>query len=296
MTQLIKSPNSVLEELVAQRSHEIKVLRQSEAEQLKHLEEKGQTQLQAFTAMLAEENATLFQKLDFDRGQQAPKLETEIQDIKAKLSAIAPIDIAAASPTLDAGLILPLTTWTLRPYYATVYGSDGSVYWKGYDPGNLDISDWASGSGTGLFGTGAGSFTVSIDWWFVFRPDTNRFYGFNIYVPYHGYYIVRADDGFFTSKEAKVRIDLGAIGYQYNYKVGSNTNVFDVSGDNIDVNSRLDGWRTMYYSTLFGGGDSAYLRVTTSNYVYARGGGSYAELNFAAGDANYIGVPIVYVS
>ena len=67
-----------------------------------------------------------------------------------------------------------------------------------------------------------------------------------------------------------------------------------MGGQNLNVNDRFDGWRTMYYADLLGA-DWAYLRVTASYYVYARGGGSGAQLNFADGNANFMGVPWVYV-
>ena len=89
-----------------------------------------------------------------------------------------------------------------------------------------------------------------------------------IWVPFHKFYILYSDDGFWDSKEAHARIDLSAVGYQYNYKATGGTNVFEMGSQNINVN---DGWRTMYYSDLLGS-DRAYLRVTASFYVCARGG------------------------
>lgn len=164
----------------------------------------------------------------------------------------------------------------------------------GLNPGNIDLSDFANGAGSGIFGTGAASFTVYMDWWFSYKPLTNRNYAHTIWVPFHGFYIVYADDGFWDSKEAHARIDLSAVGYQYNYKAPGSTNVFDIQSQNINVNDRFDGWRTMYYSDLLGA-DQAYLRVSASYYVYARGGGSTAQLNFSDGDANYMGMPWVYI-
>lgn len=294
MSQITQAKR-VLEELVAARDKEIALLQKRQAEQLKKIEEKGRKQLDGLTTMMGVENTELFSKLKDNYSSTAKSIDTELESVKAKLTAIDPVEVANKTPSLDFGIV-PLATTALTPYYAKVYGSDGSVYWQGYNPGNLDVNTWASGSGTGLFGTGAGSFTAYIDWWFVFRPDSNRFYAFDNYIPYHGFYIVRSDDGVFTSKEAKVRIDVSAVAYQYNYKPSASTNVLDVGSDNIDVNDRFDGWRHTYYSTLLGGGDSAYLRLTSSYYVYARGGGSYAQLNFADGAANYMGVPVVYVS
>lgn len=198
-------------------------------------------------------------------------------------------------PGLAGGhLVAPSSLGWFTPYYGTLHGSDGTVYWQGYNPGNIKVWDYASGSGSGLFGTGAGAFTAYMDWWFSYRAPQDRNYGHTISVPFHGFYILYSDDGFWDSKEAHTRIDLCAVGYQYNYKETGCTNVFDLDSQNINVNDRFDGWRTFYYSDLLGT-DIAYLRVTASFYVYARGGGSYGELNFNDGDANYIGVPWVYI-
>ena len=71
--------------------------------------------------------------------------------------------------------------------------------------------------------------------------------------------------------------------------------MFDIDSQNINVNDRFDGWRTMYYGDLLGK-DRAYLRVTSSFHVYARGGGSTAQLNFSDGNANYIGMPWVHIA
>jgi hypothetical protein len=67
-----------------------------------------------------------------------------------------------------------------------------------------------------------------------------------------------------------------------------------MGNDNIDVNDRFDGWRTMYYSALYGA-DRSYLRVSSAYNVYARGGGSTSQLNFSDGNANYMGMPWVYI-
>ena len=217
-----------------------------------------------------------------------------MQSCAATLAEQAPRESTALSAVMGNGPSAAAVGW-LTPYYGTLHGSNGAIAWQGYNPGNIDASCWASGAGSGLFGTGAGSFTLYMDWWFTFRAPENRNYAQTIYVPFNGFYIVRADDGWFDSKEAKVNISMTARGYQYNYKPAGSVNVLSTGDDNINVNDRFDGWRTMYYSDLLGA-DQAYLLLSVALYVYARGGGSNAQLNFADGNANYLGVPLVYVS
>lgn len=296
-TVLPGSADRILEELVLQRRKEVESLQRRQAEQLKDLEARGQSQLRALKEQMGEANIQMFEKIEHAAVKEAESASHQIKEIKARLAATRlPTEAPRENPILDYGRVLPRTAWSLTPYYATLHGSDGNVYWQGYNPGNFTLFDTASGAGSGIFGTGAASFTVYLDWWFAFQPNDSRFFNYTVYVPYHGFYIVYADDGFFSSKEAAIRMDLCTQGYQYNWKAQSCTNVLAIDSQNINVNDRFDGWRTIYYSDLLGGTDTAYLLVSASFYVYARGGGSFVELNFADGSANYIGVPVVYVS
>ncbi len=297
MEAKFKPTDDVLQQLVTERRAEVQRLQKAQADQLKDLETRGQARIAALKKTLPKDIVAVLQSLDKTHDEASAATKAHVDRVKAKLAAsvASPENETAAHPGLAGGhLVAPSSLGWFTPYYGTYHGSDGSVYWQGYNPGNINLGDWASGAGSGIFGTGAGSFTVFMDWWFTYIAPQNRNYGHTIWVPYHGFYILYADDGFWTSKEAHARMDLSAVGYQYNYKATGSTNVFDMDSQNIDVNDRFDGWRTMYYSDLLGG-DRAYLRVTASFYVYARGGGSTAQLNFSDGNANYMGVPWVYV-
>jgi hypothetical protein len=297
MNDRFEANDSILEQLVKARREEVVQLQQSQADQLQDLEARGQSRIANFRKTLPREILTVLESQEKAGEEMQAATQSRVDESKARLveSTPARTNETAFHPGLAGGqLIAPNSLGWFSPYYGTLHGSNGAVYWQGSNPGNIDLSDWASGAGWGCFGTGVGAFTVYMDWWFTYVPTANRNYAHTIYVPFHGFYIVIADDGFWDCKDAHVRIDLSAIGYQYNYKALSTTNVFDLSGSNINVNDRLDGWRTMYYSDLLGA-DRAYLRVTASFYVYAHGGGSYAELNFGTGNANYIGMPWIYV-
>jgi hypothetical protein len=292
-----KPQDDVLKRIVLARREEVVKLQKSQVGHLKDLETRGQARLAALKRTLPKDMLAVLTSQDSVHDEAIVSTKSNIDSVKTKLakSGPSPENETAVHPGLAGGhLIAPNSLGWFTPYYGTLHGSDGSVYWQGYNPGNIDLSDFANGAGSGIFGTGAASFTVYMDWWFSYKPLTNRNYAHTIWVPFHGFYIVYADDGFWDSKEAHARIDLSAVGYQYNYKAPGSTNVFDIQSQNINVNDRFDGWRTMYYSDLLGA-DQAYLRVSASYYVYARGGGSTAQLNFSDGDANYMGMPWVYI-
>ena len=298
MDTTFKSCDEELKQLVAERRKEVVRLQQGLAEQLKEQEAHGQARLASLNKLLPKDIGTVLDSLDKLHEEASASTKALVERVSARLAdaPVSPEFDTATHPGMAAGrLIAPHSVGWFTPYYGVLHGSDGSVYWQGYNPGNIDLSDSANGGGSGIFGTGAGSFTVYMDWWFSYNAPQDRDYGHTIWVPFHGFYVLYADDGFWDSKESHARIDLSAVGYQYNYKATGGTNVFDEDSQNINVNDRFDGWRTMYYSDLLGV-DRAYLRVTAAFYVYARGGGSTAQLNFSAGNANYIGVPWVYVN
>jgi hypothetical protein len=297
MAETFKPHDEILEQLVTARREEVVRLQKAQADHIKDLETRGQTRIAALKKTLPKEMLAVLDTLDKTHDEGSAATKSHVDRVKAKLAASGPSpeNVTAAHPGLAGGhLVAPSSLGWFTPYYGVLHWSDGTVVWQGYDPGNIDLWVSCSGSGSGIFGTGACSGTLVMDWWFTYNPTQDRYYGHTIWVPFHGFYILYSDDGFWDSKEAHARIDLSAVGYQYNYKATASTNVFDLDSQNINVNDRFDGWRTMYYSDLLGA-DRAYLRVSASFYVYARGGGSTAILNFSDGNANYMGVPWVYV-
>ena len=297
MEATFKASDETLARLVAARREEVVQLQTAQADRLKDLETRGQARIAALNKSLPREIVSALDSLDRTHEEAASATRSQVERVKASLveSSPSPENETAVHPGLAGGhLVAPSSLGWFTPYYGTLHWSDGTVVWQGYNPGNIDLWDLCSGSGSGIFGTGACSATLVMDWWFSYAAPQDRNYGHTIWVPFHGFYIIYADDGFWDSKEAHARIDLSAVGYQYNYKATGSTNVFDIDSQNINVNDRFDGWRTMYYADLLGA-DTAYLRVSASFYVYARGGGSTAELNFSDGDANYIGVPWVFI-
>lgn len=284
----------VFERLLAARREQVVALQKAQAYEMEDLEARGQKRLESLHKSLSGEMAAYLSASEENTAAVAASAATESEAAAKRLATTDPTESTALQMVLGNSPAAAAVGW-LSPYYGTLHGSDGSVYWQGYNPGTIDASCYANGAGSGLFGTGAGSFSVYMDWWFSFRAPENRNYAQTVYVPFNGFYIVRADDGWFDSKQANVNISLSASGYQYNYKPTATANVLSVGNDNINVNDRFDGWRTMYYADLLGA-DQAYLLVSARLYVYARGGGSTAQLDFASGNANYLGVPLVYVS
>jgi|GEM_PF-1809947 len=154
---------------------------------------------------------------------------------------------------------------------------------------------WAKGGGSGIAGTGVGKIQAWVDFGFWFKPSISKFYSIRPHFRFRGFYIVKANDKWYNSKFARVKVSAWTNVYQYNWKGWNNIDVLNVGDDNINVNRRFDADRNMYTSYLLGGGDWAYIRCTIGLYAYAKGSGSYAKLDFATGVANYLCVPYCYV-
>ena len=183
-------------------------------------------------------------------------------------------------------------------YHIYAFGTGGTSF-NSYDSSitRMLCSAAANGSGSGISGNGSAKANLYLDWYFRFVPPETRMYSFNINVPLHGFYRVFSDDGIFSSKKAEVSINMSSRARQYGTKdIGTiSTNVLYISNDNINVQTRFDRSHNMNCSALLGGGDEAFLVVTVSLDVYARGGSSTARLNFSEGTANYLGKPEVYI-
>jgi hypothetical protein len=288
-TERLAGPASVIQELVAQRNREIEEIEARRAEQSKATEKRGQKQLKNIVESLSRDEAGLLQKFTSAQTEFADEARASVSDIKVRLA-----NAAVSAPVRET--FAPSGLTTLFPYYLTLYNCSGGVIWQGANPGRATLWVDCKGSGSGIFGTGACGCTARAEWWYYHSTTESRWYSYTVNAPFRGFYIVYADDGFWDSKEAKAALDIDMIGYQYGYKQNVHANLLYDDSQNVNDNYRFDETATEYYGDLLGGPDFAYLRVTESLTVYARGDGSHGELNFADGTANYLDPPWIYVS
>lgn len=294
-------PKEMHEQLVREIAAERQLEFSQASLQRQLIQERGQKREQELREALGKMG------LDFgqlDRLEQGAEVESEArrQSLRAQLE-LGPQGLTARGG-LDLGRgLTPRGTQVLVPSWSETFAEQGpqsetaALDAQAVIPGGgyKKYFNWAKGGGSGLFGTGVGVNQSWVEFGGWFRADANRFYSFVPHFQLRGFYIVQADDGFFTSKEARVVVSCWTNVYQYNWKGWSHVDVLNVGGDNIDVNQRFDADRYPYSSYLLGA-DWAFVRCTIGLYTYARGGGSYALNDFNAGSANYLGVPEIYIS
>lgn len=239
--------------------------------------------------------------LDAEREKELEEIRKRYIGDAAEATRIEPALFRAAA--LDAAYLPIANVASLPPSYAEIFSTkdpedklSGGTGTEVYNYACFDAWDWAKGAGSGNFGSGAGSYQVWVEWGFWYWVPSTKYFGITTHNVFRGFYIVKADDGIFTSKFARAKVSIWNNVWQYNWKGWNSIDVLNVADDNINVNARFDTDRHAYYTALLGGGDWAYVRNVVGLYVYARGSGSYAELNFATGAANYLCSPHVHVS
>lgn len=238
-----------------------------------------------FDTAIETETATL--EAQMDQQSEMPMREADL-DIESNFM---PADAYALTPAWSAAFSDQIEGDQLTGVSSTAVGTQAVLTGGGCK----NYMNWAKGAGSGLFGTGVGEIQSWVEFGFWFKPSASRFYTVRPRFQYRGYYIVKANDGFFTSKRARVVASAWTNVHQYNWKGWNHVNVLDKAGSNININKRLDTDRVTHNSFLLGGGDWAYIRCTIGLYAYARGGGSYAKNDFSTGSANKVCVPTCHV-
>ncbi len=288
--QIIEERTREMAEAIAQKRTEAKVAEESYQEDIKAMEAAGI-------------KVANLEALDVEHGANA---DVELKVIEDKM-----IELSQEPSEATIGLdvekaFLPQDALVLSPAWVADFSDDDAqdklTGASSITPQTLlsgggckDKYVWAKGGGSGIAGTGVGKIQSWVDFGFWFKPSASRFYSIRPHFRFRGFYIVKANDTLYNSKFARVKVSAWTNVYQYNWKGWNHIDVLNVGDNNINRGKRFDAERNMHTSYLLGGGDWAYIRCTIGLYAYARGGGSYAKLDFATGAANYLCVPYCYV-
>jgi hypothetical protein len=124
---------------------------------------------------------------------------------------------------------------------------------------------------------------------FGFVPAATKSYEMTAVFAFHGFYVLRSDDGYLTCKYAEVKLNVRMNVSQYT-DLGWKTfpALIDRKEDNVEQIANYDRTHFFDYTAALKAGDPVVVTVAGTIKAFARGGGAYAELNFEAGTANYI--------
>lgn len=123
---------------------------------------------------------------------------------------------------------------------------------------------------------------------FAFVPASTATYEMTAVIAFHGFYILRSDDGVITCKDATVKLNAQMNVHQYADTGWQDFPLLNIQKQNADEITSYDRTHFLDYTTGLRMGDPVVVTVKGTVEALGHGGGAYAELNFFDGTANYI--------
>ncbi len=174
---------------------------------------------------------------------------------------------------------------------AGIPGEHGNPWVLPWNPDKVQVSQSASSNQYGLCGWAQAYVPPTVvDFWFAFLADTTGLWNFLALVDSFGYYLLNANRGFLLCRDSRVKVSASVNVYQYFWFVEKNFPILDEDSDT--------GFK---YGFIEESGEydfQAFLRADPDYYVFllvtmtidadAYGSGSWSEINFKDGEANYI--------
>jgi len=198
-----------------------------------------------------------YSRLEALENSDVDELEQHLLDVRPRLidrevrkshkrSAI----LSATASEVGAVCLQPYATSILaeeREQVEDIDGEMGNPLLMRYDPTRLDMKRIDKGSGSGLIASGmAGAIYENV--MFTFIPSSTGWWNFFAFIPFHGFYILRSDDGFWTSKYATVRVTVFMRVHQYHWHSWKTIPVLYEHDDNIDTYDFYDAMPDLTYS------------------------------------------------
>ena len=243
------------------------------------------------------------QKLGELQRRDEEDLDQYLEHIKPKLAA-RELDSALNVRTMRVREALAHDTRStvIRPYGAIalapkakwiegIEGKVGNPWIVPDNPETVNMWQWSRGGGLGNC-LGNPDFTedgmVRYDIFFQFVPDKTASWELTAVITYSGFWVLRADDGYFSCKYAGVLLRTTLDVYQYFWRGPERLVLVDKEHAHIEDEQFVDVTPFQWMTARLRAGDPVWIRARIEMVAYASGAGSYAEINFRDGEANYI--------
>jgi hypothetical protein len=174
-----------------------------------------------------------------------------------------------------------------RSHLEGIEGESGNGWVFPSNPGQIKIWDRDKGDGWGCWATAAPPPPITTVW-FTFVPDRTARWELSPIFVFHGFYIMRANDGVLTCKFAEVELLAKVDILQYFWKGAKSYKLIDIKKSDVNTVAFYDRTEWLWDTTNLRAGDPVWVKVEISVNAIASGGGSFAEINFFDGSANYI--------
>jgi hypothetical protein len=218
------------------------------------------------------------------------EMEIDSQQMKTYLERMRPSLIGRpAQRSGDTKEAARLAGASLIPPYAGFLAPTDPNIVSPVDPSQIKIKDVVDGIGVGWWTATGGPFPPFADVVFAFTPHQSAYYSFSASLSFHGFYVLQADDDWYTSKDTSVHLKVSLDAFQFvdrGWK--SFPDPISRESQNIDEFDSFDQTLNFTDAQEFREGEPVIITARIEVDANARGSGSHAEINFADGDANFV--------
>jgi hypothetical protein len=198
---------------------------------------------------------------------------------------------------LEAGRAEFVGAYSLAPRkedFEDVPGESGNPWLFPSTPQVIKIGSKDLGSGSGCWGGWVWAPCPIYTSVFGFVPDKPGIIRVEPLIFAHGFYIVKSDDTCVSCKSAQVYASIGMSVTQQQIETrSSNAVLVDSGSDNIYDEGTIDQLVSVQCDRVVAENEPVLIKVDVTCAALARGGGSYAEVNFKTGE-NRIVCPLVW--
>jgi len=235
-------------------------------------------------------------QIEQDQKEEARKLKSYLEQTRAPLISRPGMSVEDAKQTAQSIARLGGLGLAIPPSAGFYYPPDTSGEVLPVDPSRIKIKDESTGFGWGWGQATAHRPVPPADVVFYFIPDQSARYSLTASFAFHGFYVLKADDGWLTSKDAHVTLDFSLDTFQFVDRGPKPFPLIDLEGQNIDEFSNIDNVLSFSDTQDLRQGEPVVVTASITVSADASGSGSYAEINFADGDANYIEPQYLWVT
>lgn len=259
--------------------------------------------------LLASKSKSAMRAAELDRGQTDSLAQQDIAFVKKHLEQVRPQLTQRAVDATEQGRRSAFLNGMqldrgrlIYPYAATVLaenqedlrhieGERGNPWVQPWNPGPVKIKREQWGGGNGWCGWAQPALpTVGVTFWFPFLADTTALWWLYPVIGFHGFYYLFANKDWWNCIDCRATLDVFVNAYQYVWNGSRHVNLLNVDEDSGAKFGSYDESPDISITTPLRNDSQYYVfvKVDVLIYVHPYGPGTYGEMNFMDGTANYI--------
>ncbi len=294
LSKIQKSFQTLNTEMIEEYEHKVKQFKAEEKLRYKEIEEKNKRKRKILDD--AGYNTTLIDKLEKEDSEAFLKTLSSRREALINRKSVLATELQSRHFYTE--ILNDESRKTMQPFGACLMASDqklldniegvrGNPWILPYDPSKIDIKD--SGSiDIWCWQAYGGPPPTTANIWFNFVPNSTGLWNLSAIIAFHGFYILRSDDSWYNCRRAWVKLTAKMWVHQYAWQPVKKFTLLDKSETNANYTKLFDSTEWLDTTAVLKAGDLAWILVTFEVEGFGEGSGTYGELNFKDGSANYV--------